>query len=175
MAPDVTWYVSGTTKCLAHGLRIGHLVGPSSGEVERLFAAVNRLSYWFPSPLSAVILRNWIDNGSAQRIREAIIAESVARQQLAAGKLGNLGLVTRYGSFHGWLKLSPELDRHDFVRALANRGVRVREAELFAVEEGPVPNAIRISLSSADTIEDLAEGLDIIGDELMCGAEIERG
>ena len=56
LAPERTWYVMTTTKCLSHGLRLAYLVAPSSGAASRVIGPVEHLSYWHPAPLLAAMV-----------------------------------------------------------------------------------------------------------------------
>lgn len=166
LAPDVVWYVMGLTKCLAHGLRVAYLVGPSGNEVEAFTEPVRRLSHWFPAPLSTAIVTEWIENGVAETICEDIRAESLARQALAVEILSDAQITSPIGAMHLWLNLPAELPRAEVVYSLARKGVIVRPSDVFAVDGADRPNALRISLSSPLKRESVAEGLNIIADEL---------
>lgn len=166
LAPDVTWYVAGVTKSIAHGMRVAYLAGPSVKAVEELRAPVARGSHWFPAPLQAAILSRWIEDGTAAELRDAIRHESDAREQLARHSLGQFGIETKPGSMHIWLPLPDSIPRHDLVADLKCKGVLVRPAEMFAVDETPPPNAVRLSLSSPEARDDVACGLAIVRDTL---------
>jgi DNA-binding transcriptional MocR family regulator len=152
----------GLAKCLAHGLRLAYVVGPSAAETERVFAPARRLSYWAPAPLSAAIATRWIADGSAGQICAAIREENEFRLAIARRHLAGADLVGSAGSMHVWLRLPATLDRHALTEELARRHVRVRPAELFAVDAAPPPNAIRLSLSSPPERTDAERGLAIL-------------
>ncbi|OLP62677.1 hypothetical protein BJF93_09005 [Xaviernesmea oryzae] len=166
MAPDITWYVAGVTKGLAHGFRIAYLVGPSEREIQEIASAVGRLSYWFPSALSAAVLRDWIESGSADQIRTAISEEAKIRQKMASDILVGLDLTLREGALHGWLMLPQKLDRRELVQKLAQNNVFIRQSDAFAVEpHRRQVNAVRISLSSPLDRQDVVRGLGAIAKE----------
>jgi DNA-binding transcriptional MocR family regulator len=166
MVPDQVWYVMGLAKCLAHGLRLAYVVGPSAAETERVFGPASRLSFWAPSPLSAAIATCWIGDGTAASLSAAIRAENDSRFAIARSYLAGLDLAGAAGSMHVWLRLPETVDRHRLAAILAGQGVLVRPAELFALAGGEVPNAIRLSLSSPIERIEVERGLAVIASVL---------
>lgn len=166
LAPDITWYVMGLTKCLSHGLRLAYLSAPSSAHLEQVLAPARRLSFWSPAPLSAEVTARLIANGAAEDILRAIREESEAREALAANALAGADIRTKPGGMHLWLHLPRDRDRHDFAQELKRLGVLVRPAELFAVDETPPPNAVRLSLSSPLDRGAVKRGIDRVAQSL---------
>ena len=162
VAPDIVWYVMGLTKCIAHGLRLAYVVGPSAAAIATLFRDTWRLSFWYPTPLAAAVASDWIENGAADEICAAIRRESVARMGVADDLLAGADIVTKPGGMHLWLRLPQDTDRHGFARHLRQKGVLVRLSDQFAVGLAPPPNAVRISLSAPRDRVQIAEGLAII-------------
>lgn len=171
LAPDVGWYVMGLTKCLAQGLRMAYIVGPSSSELERVIGLNLRLSYWVPSPITAAVVSRWMLDGTAARIAADIYEENKAREKLALAILKDADLVIKPAAMHVWLRLPQRIDRHAFIAELAGRGVLVRAAEMFSVDEAPPPNAVRLSLSSPLLRADVERGLRTIAGVLERSAE----
>ncbi|PXW53642.1 DNA-binding transcriptional MocR family regulator [Chelatococcus asaccharovorans] len=163
IAPDVTWYIMGVTKCLAHGLRVAYLVAPSPASCRDFVEPIRRLSHWFPAPMSTAVATHWIETGTAEQICSAIREEAIIRQTLAAEILAGADIASPRGAMHLWLRLPDRIGRHDFAARLEQRGVLVRTSELFAVDERPCPSAVRISLSSPLQREDVARGVAIVG------------
>lgn len=166
IAPEITWYVMGLTKCIAHGLRLAYIVGPSAAETERVIGPARRLSFWAPTSLTAAIASRWIGDGTAEEICTAIRQESAKREQLASSILAGADLVSKPGAMHVWLRLGAGYDRHAFAASLKSRQVLVRPAELFAVDDTPPPNAVRLSLSSPLDRDNVERGLRIIAANL---------
>lgn len=162
IAPDVTWYVAGLTKPLAHGMRLAYLVAPSCEAARALIEPFERLSHWFPAPLSAALMRIWIEDGSAEAILAAVRAESETRQRLAAERLAGMDIAARSDSLHLWLTLPERWTPSPFVKAAQDAGVLIRGPEAFAMEGAPLPRAVRLALSSPLTRAELETGLDII-------------
>ncbi|MFE2038871.1 PLP-dependent aminotransferase family protein [Streptomyces scopuliridis] len=162
LAPELTWYSMGLTKSLTQGLRVGYLLGPGEPAVEALLRPITRLSYWVANPLSAEVVRRWIDGGQALAIADAIHRESAARQELATQLLHGLPFDTQDAAMHLWLRVPPGHTSRSYARAAAERGVLVRPAEMFAVDGHPVPPRVRLSLSTPLDRAQVRRGLEII-------------
>jgi DNA-binding transcriptional MocR family regulator len=160
LAPDCTWYVMTTTKCLSHGLRLAYLVAPSPAEADRVIGPVEHLSYWHPAPLLAAMVRHWIDTGVADQIAQSIRAECVAREAAAREILAGLQMESKPGSMHIWLRLPEHWSSREFMSVAERHGVLLRSSELFAVDEQPTPNAARLSLSTPHSLEAVRRGLE---------------
>lgn len=166
IAPDITWYVMGLTKCVAQGLRLAYVVGPSEADTQQVIGPARKLSFWAPNPLTTAIASGWINNGTAEEICTAIHNESTKREELASSLLSGADLVSKPGAMHVWLRLPSEQDRHQLTASLKDKGVAVRPAELFAVDDTPVPNAVRLSLSSPLDRSQVEQGLRLIATAL---------
>lgn len=163
IAPDVTWYVMGLTKCVAHSTRIAYLVAPSAAEAARLMEPIKRLSMWSASPLSSIVINWLIKTNRIDVIVQAIRDESYARQALAVQYLPPEDLITKPGALHLWLNLTGNWNREDFTRMAEERGVLIRPADRFAVHGATIPQAVRLSLSSPTDRSDVEQGLRVIG------------
>lgn len=162
LAPDVTWYVMTTTKCLSHGLRLAYLVAPSQEVADRVLGPIEHLSWWHPAPLSSAMVTTWIASGAADRITCAIAHECRAREAAARDVLTACAIDSQPGGMHIWLTVPPPWTGHAFAEAAAARGVLLRAADLFAVDEQPIPAAVRVSLSTPATLLDVRRGLGVI-------------
>jgi DNA-binding transcriptional MocR family regulator len=162
--PERTFYVTGTSKTLAPGLRVGFMMPPR----EMIAAVANavRATCWMTPPLSTLIAARWIEDGTVEVMIEAQRRELKARQRLAADILGGLDFDTNPVSTHLWLHLPPPWRATDFTAQLLAHGVRVIESEVFAVGRGEIPHAVRINVSAARSREQLAAGLRIVVDTL---------
>ncbi|MET0498024.1 MAG: PLP-dependent aminotransferase family protein [Steroidobacteraceae bacterium] len=159
LAPDITWYVMTMTKCLSQGLRIAYLLTPDAPLAQRSLVPVEHLSCWHASPLSVAIVSQWMKNGAAAHISARITEECIARERLATQILANQEVRSASGSMHIWIDLPATLRRGDLLAAAEKQGVLLRPSELFAVDEQPVPNALRLSLSPPASRAAVARGL----------------
>jgi DNA-binding transcriptional MocR family regulator len=162
--PELGFYLAGTAKTLAPGLRIGFLVAPPQ-RVPRLSASI-RATTWMPAPLLAELTARWIDDGTAAATLRAHRAEAEARQTIAARVLDGHELETHPRAFHLWLHL-PEPWRSDtFVDEARRRGVAVSPSQAFVVGRGSVPAAVRLCLGAPRDRAQLEVGLGILADIL---------
>jgi DNA-binding transcriptional MocR family regulator len=162
LAPDITWYVMSLSKCFAMGLRMAYLVAPSAAAAKGLVGNVNRLSSWFPNSLSAEIILLWLASGDGLKIAAAVRREAEGRLVLAERVLSHAKLAKAPGALHVWMQVPDGWTRAGFVEAARGRGVLVRPADLFSVDDAPAPNHIRISLTGPSTRSELGEGLSIL-------------
>ncbi|WP_164839308.1 aminotransferase-like domain-containing protein [Sinorhizobium meliloti] len=164
LAPDVTWHATGPAKCMAPGLRIGYLVAPGKEEVERAYEPVNTASTWFVSPLSASIMKFWVESGIAARLLGAIRDEARERQRLANEIFGEAPRLTHPDSLFLWLSLPSKWSDAGFVEAAQQRNVVIRPGSLFSVDPSVDSKATRIVLGAPETREKLAEALTVISE-----------
>jgi DNA-binding transcriptional MocR family regulator len=166
--PERTFYITGTSKTLAPGLRVGFMMPPH--EFVAATATAVRATCWMTSPLSMLVAARWIEDGTAEELLDAQRRELVARQMLAGEILQGFDFDTDLVSTHLWLHLPEPWRATDFTAQLLAHGVRVIESEVFAVGRGEVPHAVRINVSAARSREQLATGLRIIVDALQRNA-----
>jgi DNA-binding transcriptional MocR family regulator len=127
---------------------------------------MEHLSYWHPAPLLAAVVARWIANGDASIISQAIERECLAREQAARRAISRFGLITQPGSMHVWLNLPDPWCGETFAAEAERRGVLLRPARLFAVDDQPMPNAVRLSLSTPARLEDVQHGLNVLREML---------
>ncbi len=90
---------------------------------------------------------------------EAQRRNAAARQVLASRLLASFDYRAHPNSFYGMLHLPPPWRASDFVAAGARRGLRLRAAETFAVDQG-APEAVRLCICAIDSVEILTDGLE---------------
>jgi DNA-binding transcriptional MocR family regulator len=163
-APERSYYIAGTSKSVAGGLRTAFLVAPP-GMAGRLAQAA-WATIWMATPLTAEIAATWIEDGTADRAAERKRREAAARQRIAAKILGHLRYRAQPCAYHVWLELPEPWRGEAFAREARRRGVVVTPAEAFALGQGPVAGAVRVSLSAARDREQLASALEILAEIL---------
>ena len=67
---------------------------------------------------------------------------------------------SKRGSMHIWLELPARWNSRDFITVAERRGVLLRSADLFAVDDQATPNAVRLSLSTPRSLEAVRHGLE---------------
>lgn len=166
LAPDVSWQVTSFAKCLGPGLRIGYLVAPDAGEAKALVDGITGVSTWFAAPMSAVLARLWIEDGTMARLAEGVRDEAIVRQGMAAEHLAGHPYDGRSDALFVWLKLPQRWTQDGFCAAAGERGVLIRPGYIFASEPARSPHAIRVVLGSPETRPELDRGLAVIADLL---------
>jgi DNA-binding transcriptional MocR family regulator len=163
-APERSVYVTGLSKCVAPGLRVGYLRADRS-LLERLGAGL-RASTLMASPLMAEVAARLIRSGQARDMALWQRAEAKARQAIAAGALAGAEVETHPEAFHLWLKLPEPWRREVFTTEARARGVGIAPAEVFAVGRQPVPHAARICLQAARSRAQVDTALAVLSDLL---------
>lgn len=147
LAPETTVYVSGFSKSVATGLRVGCVAAPPQwvGAIERAIRATT----WNTPGVMTAITCGWLDDGTVDRLEAGKRQDARARQQLAAQVLGALRRVSHPASYFVWLPLAEEVRADQVAAALMRERISVSTAEPFATS-GRVPHAIRLALGSVD-------------------------
>jgi DNA-binding transcriptional MocR family regulator len=170
LAPERTIFIASASKCIAPGLRVGWIASPPA-LIERFANALHALSLGQPA-LTAEITRQWILDGTANRLTEELRQETEARQLLAAEILRpvpGLRLQGQPYASHVFVHLPEPWRREEFVAASEARGVRVTPATNFAVSRELVPHAVRLALTTAPDRPTLRRALTVLRDIIAAG------
>lgn len=147
LAPEITVYVSGLSKNVATGLRVGFVSAP--GVLVPAIERAIRATTWNTPAITTAIACRWLEDGTVSRLEARKREDARNRQALARDALAGLTPIGHPSSYFLWLPL-PEDARADPVAAsLARQHISVSTAEPFATST-PVPQAIRLALGSAD-------------------------
>jgi DNA-binding transcriptional MocR family regulator len=146
-APDITVYVSGLSKSVATGLRVGFVVAPPSA-VPSLERAI-RVTTWNTPALTTAIACRWLDDGTVDQLEAQKRDDAKARQSLARQELAGLPLISHPSSYFTWLTLPDDARADRLTAALARRHIAVTTAEPFTTSTH-TPQAIRLALASTD-------------------------
>ena len=145
LAPETTVYVSGLSKNVATGLRVGFVAAPDAW-VPKLERAI-RATTWCTPGVTTAIACAWLEDGTVGRLEAEKRQDAAARQAIVGEVLDGLRCVRHPSSYFAWLPL-PEETRADLVAAaLMREGVSVSTAEPFATSKH-VPHALRLALGS---------------------------
>ncbi len=146
MLPERGWYLSSLTKSVSSSLRFGFMVCPSD-RADAARSAAQSSFYGLPQPiidLGEALIRS----GEAARIRQDVLAADRHRVQLAVNALGGWDIEWRPDVPFVWLKLPRGWRPSTFMAACEARGVRIKSADEFALEDGLAPSAVRIACNS---------------------------
>nr|WP_275402367.1 PLP-dependent aminotransferase family protein [Streptomyces sp. SID13031] len=162
LAPDLTVYVSGLSKSVAPGLRIGFIAAPAAlvPALERIIRATT----WHTPGLTTALACRWLTDGTVDRLEEQKRDDARLRQSIASEVLAGLGGVGHPSSYFVWLPLPQDARPDRIAAALADRRIAVSTAEPFATTS-TVPHALRLALGSVG-IPDLRNALPAVREEV---------
>lgn len=155
LAPERTVYVSGFSKSVAAGLRVGFIVAPA--EKVSVLERIIRVTAWNAPGVMTAITSAWLDDGTVTRLESQKRKDAQARQLIADEQLAGLHRIRHPSSYFVWLPLSEDARADQVVAALAREQVSVSTAQPFATS-AHVPHAIRLALGSVGMTA-LREGL----------------
>ncbi|HEN1571226.1 PLP-dependent aminotransferase family protein [Klebsiella pneumoniae] len=144
-APERTVYVTGFSKNIATGLRVGVVISPPRYRpgIERAIRATT----WNTPTLISSLICAWIEDGTVARFETQKRQDARQRQQVAREVLCGLPVVSHPDSYFVWLPLGEESRADRLANALMERRISVSTAEPFCVS-ATIPQALRIALGS---------------------------
>ena len=160
LTPDHTIYIASMSKCMAPGLRVAWLAAPPH-LVERLTDTLHATTLGLPA-FGPEIVARWIESGTAERIVDALRAETELRHGMAAAAFRDIRWRGRPDSMHAFVELPESWRAGDFAAEAERRGVRICTAAQFAIEPEAAPNAIRVALCAMRDRETLRRALDVL-------------
>jgi DNA-binding transcriptional MocR family regulator len=146
-APERTVYVSGLSKNVAAGLRIGFVVAPTES-VSAIERAIRVTTWSTPGMLSAIATA-WIEDGTVARMETAKRRDARVRQTLARKRLAGIPGIGHPSSYFLWLPLPEDARADQIAKALMQQNVSVSTAEPFCTSPH-VPHAIRLARGSVE-------------------------
>ncbi|QAX85680.1 GntR family transcriptional regulator [Pseudomonas sp. DTU12.3] len=147
LAPERTLYVSGLSKNIATGLRVGFIAAPAQ-KVPALERIIRATTWNTPGVMTAIAC-GWLDDGTVTVLEEQKRNDARARQALAAKLLKGLKVIGHPASYFVWLPLPEDVRADQIVVELMHAQISVTSAEPFSVS-AHVPHAIRLALGSVD-------------------------
>lgn len=165
LAPGLTYYIGGLSKCLGAGLRIAYIYSPTDIHNRKLAGAL-RATTVMASPVTAALATRWILSGAADQLLNAVRIESAERQALAMRILHNADIQSDPAGFHVWVRLAAEQNAVELAHTLREHGVPCVASVAFSTDAAP-PSAIRLSLGGNLTRRDIQNGLHFTSTMLM--------
>ncbi len=152
LAPELTVYVSGLSKNVAAGLRVGFVVAPPQAlsQIERAIRATT----WNAPGLMTAIACGWLEDGSAAALEAQKRVDARQRQALLSRVLAGQACIRHPASYFAWLPLQEEQRADRVAMTLLSQGISVSTAQPFST--GPAPQALRLALGSVplDTLKE---------------------
>lgn len=160
LEPELTVHISGFSKCVAPGLRMGFVAAPRALVAQ--VAALLRIDCWCISPLSALLGTVLLEQNLIDELVRQQREELRVRQRLVEEALGEFDIQTDQTSTHAWLHLPDPWRSNAFVRICLRSGVRVLGGDAFTVGRHAAPDAVRINIGAARSREDLRRALEVL-------------
>jgi len=145
LAPECTVYVSGLSKSVATGLRVGFVAAPPDS-VPRLERAIRATTWNTPGVMTAIAC-GWMQDGTVARLETEKRHDARARQAIATRALAGVQCIRHPSSYFAWLPLPEEVRADAVAAALLRQGISVSTAAPFAAS-AQVPHALRLALGS---------------------------
>jgi DNA-binding transcriptional MocR family regulator len=155
LAPERVVYLTGLSKTVAPGLRLGYLAFPPA--LGERMQDVQAHTSWYVAPLSIALASRWLEDGTAWRRLLAQRKELTARNRLARELLAGFAWAGEPCCPHLWLSAPPG-GSEAFTRRALEAGVVVVPASVFAAGRHG-QDGVRISLGAASDRAALADGL----------------
>ena len=177
IAPERTWFLTGTSKSLTAGLRIGYLLAPQVENLDALLARVEghvAALTWMAAPLMAEVASRWIRSGAAETMVAWKRREARERRRLFERYLPEIPTESSPASPHVWLPLPRPWRSEDFVALAGRRGIALTGAEAFVAGRASAPHAVRVSLGTPPQREQVENGLRGLAEILSGSVEIPR-
>lgn len=157
-APERTFYIHGTSKAIAPGLRTGFLIVPDEHQLDRVLRRI-RAQIYAPSAMGALIGSQWMEDGAADEIVAENQAEMLARGRMAAERLGPaLSPPADPRCPHLWLPM-PELEAERMAARAMRAGVEVTPPSAPLIDPSSI-SGVRLCLGAATDRAQLGVALD---------------
>lgn len=130
LAPQRTIYVSGLSKSVASGLRVGMIAAPAAW-IRSLEEAI-RLTTWSAPAMTVALACEWIQTGVVDQLEERKRTDARQRQKVAKLALSGLTTVGHRSSYFLWLDLPPGVRSEMVAAELLHQGIVVASGDAFA-------------------------------------------
>ncbi|GAB5097103.1 aminotransferase-like domain-containing protein [Caballeronia sp. HLA56] len=147
LAPESTVYVSGLSKSVATGLRVGFVV--AFADAMKAIERAIRATTWNTPGVMTAIACGWLTDGTVRRLEAEKRRDAKHRQAMAADILAGMRCVRHPASYFVWLPLAEEVRADQVAASLMREGISVATAEPYSVSPH-VPHAIRLALGSVE-------------------------
>ncbi|WP_157215539.1 aminotransferase-like domain-containing protein [Flavisphingomonas formosensis] len=172
LAPERSWHVASVSKIISPVLRVAHVRAPSARDAWRLAADVHETAVMAP-PLNAALVTLWMRDGTFAELVQAVRAEGIARQRIAAHHLAETDYSAHPEGYHIWLRLGGAISAAELASTVRPAGLSIVPGEAFAVRKGEAAPAVRISIGGAIDHERLRRALARL--EALLQREAARG
>jgi DNA-binding transcriptional MocR family regulator len=159
LAPERTFFVTGLSKALAPGLRVGMLTAPQDRHGAAL-DAMRAVAFGSPS-IGALVAVQWMEDGTADAIFTAVKAETDARCALVRDRLGDRVAPSRLSALpHLWMPMD-ELTAERVAGQALRAGVELTPPRAQVVDGAPV-RGLRVCVGGPRSLAETERGVEII-------------
>jgi DNA-binding transcriptional MocR family regulator len=158
LAPERTLYVSGFSKNIATGLRVGYVVAPTQW-VSRCERAI-RATTWNTAGIMTALVTQWITDGTVERLEKEKRRDAAARQLLLQSTFNEVKVIAHPNAYFAWIKLPDDVRAGHVIQRLMDSHISVSSAEPFSITNH-TPHALRLALGSIP-LDDLKTVLDTV-------------
>ncbi|WEE79163.1 PLP-dependent aminotransferase family protein [Comamonas testosteroni] len=145
LLPESTVYVSGFSKNVATGLRVGFVAAPATW-ISRIERAIRATTWNTPCVMTAMVV-SWLRDGTVARLEAQKREDAQIRQKQVTQVFKGLPCMRHPSSYFVWLPMPEDLRADQIAMALQMAGISVSTAEPFATGV-QVPQALRLALGS---------------------------
>lgn len=159
-APTQGIFISSTSKTLAPGLRLAVIHAPKA-----LHSAIKGALYGMqiaPPALLMQLFTRILLSGRFDEIRKLRIKDVEERNRIFDEIIKDCENIGNSHSPIRWVTLSKQISPAQFEALALSHNLQIYGADRFTVGSEPIPNAIRISLISAQEMDVYQEGLEIL-------------
>ncbi len=145
ICPERAWYLSSISKSVSAGLRFGYLLCPSHKT-----ATASRLMQTACFGVSRAVVdiaESLLASGEAAYIRGQVLERVNQRVEFTVNLMGKWDISWRRDVPFIWLKLPRGWRASSFASACERENIVVRAADEFALNNMPIPQAVRISVN----------------------------
>lgn len=162
LCPERTWHATSLSKCFAAGLRIGFLQCPQ-GLGRQGLRVMQGMSLSISQLLTKMVERVF-ESGAVEKFGKKIAEENIKRVSHARKTLSKWDVQSRDGVNYIWVSIPQGWSGSTLMSACEAQKLLVAVADKFTLPEMSAPNAVRLTLSTAGTLDDLSAGLQKIDD-----------
>ncbi len=158
LAPHRTIYVSGLSKSVASGLRVGMVAAPLAW-IQALEEAI-RLTTWSAPALTVAIACEWIQDGVVDQLEESKRADARQRQRVARAALKGLRPIGHRTSYFLWLDLPAGVRAEAAAAELSQHGIVVATGDAFSAATS-AQQGLRVAIGSVP-LDMLSKALNVV-------------
>jgi len=156
LIPERTIHLTGWSKSIASGFRLGYACLPESWRSSYQEAVLG--AQWFAPGYYAELIESMQAEGLLEQCIQAQRAEASARQKLLRSWLPTA--VSAGIGYHAWLPCGEELPSQELCELAGSQGVSVSAGHHFASDpDAAIPDGVRISMGSCEERAKLQQGL----------------